>query len=134
MPTRTHEAPKPTDAELEILQVLWDLGPSTVREVHDVLQLSKHSQYTTTLKMMQIMAEKGLLDRDESARAHVYCPRQEREQVQMQVARHLLDRLFGGSAQSLLLGALSAKRASPEEIAALRQLLTDYEKRRKRRE
>jgi BlaI family transcriptional regulator, penicillinase repressor len=134
MTTRTYEPPKPTDAELDILQVLWDLGPATVREVHEVLQRSKHSQYTTTLKLMQIMAEKGLLDRDESARAHVYRPRQEREQVQTQVAKYLLDRLFGGSAQSLLLGALSAKRASPEELAALRRMLTDYERRRKRRE
>ena len=103
--------PRPTDAELEILSVLWRLGPSTVREVHDVLSKERPIQYTTTLKLMQIMAEKGLLERDESARSHVYSVRQPRERTQTQLAGHLLDRAFGGSARNLLLGALSAKKA-----------------------
>lgn len=125
--------PKPTDAELDILNILWDCGAATVREVHDLLQRSKPTQYTTTLKLMQIMAEKGLLDRDESARAHVYRPRLAREQVQTQVASYLLDRLFGGSPRSLLMGALSAKRTSRKELEELRRLLIDYEKGNTRR-
>ncbi|MBK7926262.1 MAG: BlaI/MecI/CopY family transcriptional regulator [Bryobacterales bacterium] len=125
------DLPRPTDAELEILSVLWRLGPSTVREVHDVLSRERATQYTTTLKMMQIMAEKGLLERDESARSHVYSACQPRERTQSQLAGHLLERAFGGSARSLLMGALSAKKASREELAELRKLLDEYETGRK---
>ncbi len=125
------ELPRPTDAELEILSVLWRLGPSTVREVHEVLSRERATQYTTTLKMMQIMAEKGLLGRDESARSHVYSACQPRERTQSQLAGHLLERAFGGSARSLLMGALSAKKASREELAELRKLLDEYETGRK---
>ena len=119
---------RPTDAELDILNVLWDEGPATVRQVHERLQPRKTSQYTTTLKLMQIMAEKGLLERDETARSHVYRARQAREHVQRRVAQYLLDRFFGGSARSLMVGALDAKQASPKELEELRELLTDYEK------
>lgn len=125
------EPPRPTDAELEILSVLWRLGPSTVREVHEVLAKERATQYTTTLKMMQIMAEKGLLERDERTRSHVYSAGQPRERTQSQLAGHLLERAFGGSARSLLLGALSAKKASREEVAELRKLLDEYETGRK---
>ena len=125
------DLPRPTDAELEILSVLWRLGPSTVREVHEVLSRERATQYTTTLKMMQIMAEKGLLGRDESARSHVYSACQPRERTQSQLAGHLLERAFGGSARSLLMGALSAKKASREELAELRKLLDEYESGRK---
>jgi predicted transcriptional regulator len=120
--------PRPTDAELDILHLLWELGPATVRQVHERLAATKPSQYTTTLKLMQIMADKGLLERDESARSHVYRAALEREQVQQQVAGYLLDRVFGGSARSLLMGALAARKASPEELDSLRRMLQDYEK------
>jgi predicted transcriptional regulator len=124
--------PRPTDAELDILHLLWDHGPSTVRQVHDRLERTKPSQYTTTLKLMQIMAEKGLLARDESARSHVYRAGIAREQVQRQVAGYLLNRVFGGSARSLLMGALAARQATAEELDDLHKMLTDYEQGRKK--
>lgn len=120
--------PRPTDAELEILTVLWSRGPSTVRDVHEITAKSKLTQYTTVLKLMQIMAEKGLLRRDEEHRAHVYeaaCPP---EWTQKQLAGDLLQRAFNGSAARLLQGALSARRASKAELAEIRQLLDDYER------
>jgi len=120
--------PRPTDAELEILTVLWSRGPSTVREVHETLERRKPTQYSTVLKFLQIMAEKGLVRRDEKARAHVYQAAQPREQTQKQLAGDLLQRAFAGSAKSLLMGALSARKASREELAELRQLLDEYEK------
>lgn len=120
--------PRPTDAELEILTVLWSLGPSTVRDIHETITQRKPSQYTTVLKTLQIMAEKGLVTRDEKLRAHVYSARLAREQTQRQLAGDLLQRAFGGSAKSLMLGALAARRASPEELAELRQFLAEYEK------
>jgi BlaI family transcriptional regulator, penicillinase repressor len=129
MSTKHSDSPKPTDAELDILNILWDRGPATVREVHELLQRAKPTQYTTTLKLMQVMTEKGLLARDESARAHIYRPCVAREQVQTQVASYLLDRLFGGSPRSLLMGALSARRASRKEVEELRRMLAAYERR-----
>ena len=125
---KTNDLPRPTDAELDILNVLWDEGEATVRQVHERLQVRKPSQYTTTLKLMQIMAEKGLVDRDEAARSHVYRAKHTREHVQQRVARYVLDRVFKGSARSLMLGALGAKPASQEEIAELKQLLAEYER------
>jgi predicted transcriptional regulator len=122
------ELPRPTDAELEILTVLWSLGPSTVRDVHETVTRRKPAQYTTVLKTLQIMAEKGLVIRDEKQRAHIYSAARPREWTQQQLAGDLLRRAFGGSAASLMLGALSAHRASPEELAELRQFLADYEK------
>jgi predicted transcriptional regulator len=123
--------PKPTEAELEILNVLWLRGPSTVREIHDEICRAKPAQYTTVLKLMQIMAEKGLLRRDERQRAHVYIATKPREWTQKQIAGDLLQRAFGGSARSLLMGALSARKASKGELDAIRQLLDDYEKENK---
>jgi BlaI family transcriptional regulator, penicillinase repressor len=122
----------PTNAELEILTVLWSRGPSTVREVYEVLKLSRRSaQYSTTLKFMQIMAQKGLLLRDDAERAHIYAPAHSRELIQQQLAGDLLERGFGWSMKSLLLGALSARKASKEELTELRNLLDEYEKRKK---
>jgi predicted transcriptional regulator len=121
------ETLKPTDAELDILHILWEHGPATVRQVHERLELVKPSQYTTSLKLMQIMAEKGLLARDETARSHVYRAVVDRERIQQQMAGYLMDRVFGGSARSLMIGALSAKRASAAELAEIRQMLDEYE-------
>src|SRR5437763_2861182 len=119
--------PKPTHAELDILTVLWSRGPTTVREVHEILAARKPTQYTTVLKVMQIMAEKGLLRRDEKQRAHIYEAARPREWTQRQLAGDLLQRAFGGSARGLMLGALSAKKASKAELAELRRLLDEYE-------
>jgi len=120
--------PKPTDAELEILTVLWSRGPATVREVHEIVAKRKPAQYTTVLKTLQIMAGKGLVRRDEKQRAHIYeaaCPR---EWTQKQLAGDLLQRAFNGSAARLMQGALSARKAAKAELAELRKLLDDYEK------
>ena len=119
---------RPTDAELEILRVLWDLGPSTVRDVHTTLERRREVGYTTVLKLMQIMAAKGLVERDETARAHVYKARVAQEQTQRQMVGHLIDRAFGGSAAKLMMQALSGRKASAEEVAQMRQMLTDFEK------
>ena len=119
---------RPTDAELEILTVLWSRGPSTVRDVHEVIAARKPTQYTTVLKTLQIMAEKGLVRRDEKQRAHIYQSARPREFTQRQLAGDLLERAFNGSAGSLLLGALSARKASKKELDELRRLLDEYEK------
>src|ERR1035441_1722235 len=120
--------PRPTDAELEILTVLWSRGPTTVREVHETIARRKPTQYTTVLKLMQIMAEKGLVRRDEKQRAHIYEAARPREWTQQQLAGDLLQRAFNGSARSLMLGALSAQRASRKELEELRTFLEEYEK------
>lgn len=122
------EPPRPTDAELEILTVLWTRGPCTVRDVHDAIVHRKPAQYTTVLKLMQIMAEKGLVKRDESERAHKYEAARSKERTQRQLAADLLHRAFEGSAKSLLIGALSAKKASKEELAEMRRLLDQHAK------
>jgi predicted transcriptional regulator len=124
----TREPPRPTDAELEILTVLWARGPSTVREVHDAIVQRKPALYTTVLKILQIMAEKALVSRDERQRAHVYRASRPREWTQRQLAGDLLQRAFGGSASSLLLGALSAQKATPEELAEIRRMIEKHEK------
>jgi predicted transcriptional regulator len=120
--------PKPTDAELEILTVLWSRGPATVRDIHTVIAERKPTQYTTVLKTMQIMAEKGLVRRNEKQRAHIYQAAMAREWTQRQLAGDLLQRGFDGSARTLMMGALSARKASKEELEELRRLLDDYEK------
>jgi predicted transcriptional regulator len=120
--------PRPTDSELEILTVLWSRGPSTVRAVHEVITQRRPAQYTTVLKMLQIMDEKGLVERDESERAHVYKSSQPREATQRQLAGDLLHRAFDDSAKSLLLGALSSRKTSKKELAELRAMLDEYEK------
>ena len=119
--------PRPTPAELEILGVLWELGPSTVREVHERLAREKPTGYTTVLKLLQIMTEKGLVSRDEAARAHVYEARVPQEQTQRQLVHDLLDRAFGGSATKLVMQALSSRHSSPEELARIRELLDQLE-------
>ena len=121
--------PAPTDAELTILRVLWERGPSTVREVHEVIERTNPVGYTTTLKLLQLMAEKGIVRRDTSQRAHVYEPTVEEEAVERRLVKDLLERAFGGSAEKLILHALSAKSASPEELAQIRDLLNQIEKR-----
>jgi predicted transcriptional regulator len=119
--------PKPTDSELAILRCLWRLGPATVREVHSELADSQSTGYTTILKLLQIMTEKGLVTRNESERSHIYKPASSEQQVQRQLIGHLLDRAFGGSAPQLVLQALSTKKASPRELAEIRKLLDDME-------
>ena len=120
--------PRPTDGELEILRVLWQRGASTVRDVFDALSKSKPIGYTTVLKLMQIMAEKGLVRRDEEERAHVYKARAPQQQTQRQMVRDLLHRAFDDSASQLVMQALASKKASPEELAQIRQLLDAYER------
>ena len=116
----------PTGAELDILAVLWRLGPSTVRDIHEAL--GKASTYTTTLKQMQLMTEKGLLVRSERFRSHVYEAGVPKEQTQQQIAGDLLARAFDGSAKSLMMGALAAQPASAEELDEIRRLIDTYEK------
>jgi predicted transcriptional regulator len=118
--------PRPTDAELEILTVLWSTGPATVRQVYEVISQRRAAQYSTVLKFMQIMAEKGLLLRDVEQRAHVYVAAQPREWTQQQLAGHLLHRAFSGSAKALMIGALSAQKTTKAELAELRKLLSEY--------
>ena len=105
--------PRPTDTELAILRVLWSRGASTVRQVHEVLSRERPTAYTTALKMLQIMTEKGLVRRDERDRTHIYHPKLSEDQTQRQLVRDLLDRAFGGSATKLVMQALATKRASP---------------------
>ena len=118
-----HHVPRPTDAELAILRVLWDLGPCTVRQVHEVLSRERPAAYTTSLKMLQIMTDKGLVSRDERDRSHVYQAKLTEEQTQRQLVRDLLDRAFGGSATKLVMQALAARRASAEELSEIRRLI-----------
>jgi BlaI family penicillinase repressor len=118
--------PLPSASELDILAALWRLGPATVREVHDAL--GKDNGYTTTLKQMQLMHEKGLLARSERFRSHVYEPAIPKQQIQQQVARDVLARVFDSSAATLVMGALAAQPASPEEVAEIRKMLADYAK------
>ncbi len=125
-PKQPVPAPLPTDAELDILATLWRMGPGTVRDVHQAL--GKDSGYTTTLKQMQLMTEKGLLVRSERFRSHVYEPGAPKEQTQKQIAGDLLKRAFDGSAKSLVLGALAAQPASGEELEEIRRMLKQFEK------
>jgi BlaI family transcriptional regulator, penicillinase repressor len=123
--------PLPTDAELEILQVLWTRGPSTVREVFEDIQRAKPVGYTTILKLMQIMAEKGLVRRNEEQRTHIYQAMAPRESTERQIVGDLLDRAFGGSAAQLVMRALSTKRATAAEIEEIRRLLNEYQEKPK---
>jgi BlaI family transcriptional regulator, penicillinase repressor len=122
--------PRPTDTELAILRVLWERGPSTVRQVHEVLAETRDTGYTTTLKLMQIMADKGLVTRNETARTHVYSAIAGEEQTQQQLVKDLVDRAFGGSAAQLVLRALSAEGASDAEVKEIRKLIDDYREKR----
>ncbi len=122
---------KPTSTELDILRVLWDRGPSTVREVYDVLARAKPIGYTTVLKLLQIMTTKGTVVRNEDARAHVYEARQPAENTKRQLVGDLLQRAFSGSASDLMLHALDGKKTSREEIEEIRRMLDNYERREK---
>jgi BlaI family penicillinase repressor len=118
--------PLPTDAELDILAVLWRLGQATVREVHEAL--GKDNGYTTTLKQMQLMADKGLVTRSERFRSHIYQAAAPKEQTQRAIAGDLLQRAFDGSARSLVMGALAAQPASKEELAEIRKMINRFAK------
>jgi BlaI family penicillinase repressor len=118
---------RPTDAELTILQVLWDRGPSTVRDVYKTLAGDRNIGYTTVLKLMQIMTDKELVKRDENCRPQLYRPCLPREQTERQLIKDLVDRAFGGSAKRLVTQALEVKKASPGELAQIEKLLSKLE-------
>ena len=120
--------PKPTASELEILHVLWERGPSTVRDVHEALSAHKPIGYTSVLKLMQIMTAKGTVRRDEQQRAHVYEAVQPAEKTKRQLAADVLQRVFDGSASELMMHALAGRNTSKEEVEELRRLLDEYER------
>ena len=120
--------PHPTDAQLAILSVLWDQGPRTVRQVHEALPEEVRRGYTTTLKLMQIMAEKGLVVRDERERSHIYSAVVDENETKGQLVDELMHKAFGGSAAQLVMRALSEQRASEEELAEIRALLARIER------
>jgi len=120
--------PKPTASELEILHVLWERGPSTVREVHETLSAHRPIGYTSVLKLMQIMTAKGTVRRDEQQRAHVYQAVQPAEKTKRQLALDVLQRVFDGSASELMMHALNGRKTSKEEVVELRRLLDEYER------
>lgn len=119
--------PRPTPAELEILRVLWKLGPATVRRVHETVNESSRTGYTTVLKFLQIMHQKGLVNRDEAKRAHVYAARFSKDKTQQQLTAHLVDKVFDGSSSQLVLHALGDSKATPEELAQIREMLDRLE-------
>ena len=119
---------KPTESELEILQVLWNKESATVRTVHEVLSKTKDSGYTTTLKLMQIMFEKGLVTRDDSSKTHIYQPAVSREKTQKQFLNRMIDTLFAGSSTNLVLQALGGHAASEEELEKIQLLINDLKK------
>ena len=119
--------PRPTDAELQILNVLWERGPSTVRQVVDTLKSSRSPGYTTVLKLLQIMMDKGLVLRDESTRTHIYRVKQPKQQTQKQLLGEVLTRAFGGSANQLVMQALQIKKLSADELSEIRNLLDGLE-------
>ncbi|MGH8494882.1 MAG: BlaI/MecI/CopY family transcriptional regulator [Gammaproteobacteria bacterium] len=133
MNMKTHAArstalPRPTAAELGILRALWELGPSTVRQVHDHLSHDDNVGYTTVLKFLQIMHRKGLVERDDSERAHVYTPRVSKDETRRQLMSHLIDKAFDGSRSQLVLQALGdSKQTTPEELEQIRSLLARIE-------
>jgi len=122
------EQPRPTDAELEILRVLWQKGASTVRDVYAEVSKNKPIGYTTVLKLMQIMAEKGLVERDEEQRAHVYKARAQQDETQRRMVQDLLRRAFDGSAARLVVQALESGRTSAEELSQIRKLLDQFQR------
>jgi len=122
-----HKVPGPTDRELAILGILWNNGPSTVRQVNEEMNKQQRTGYTTTLKLMQIMTEKGLVVRDDSKFQHVYKPAISEEKTQKQLVGDLLERAFSGSAEKLVMRALSAKKVSAKELAKIRKMLDEME-------
>ena len=121
--------PRPTDSELAILRVLWERGPSTVRQVHEAMAGTRDTGYTTTLKLMQIMADKGLVTRNEESRTHIYKAMAGEEQTQHELVKDLVDRAFGGSAATLVMRAISAN-TSDDELKEIRQLIDNYREKR----
>lgn len=119
---------KPTESELEILQILWQRNVATVREVHEELSKTKDAGYTTTLKLMQIMHEKGLVRRDESMRTHIYQPAVNKEKTQKHLLEKMIDSLFGGSSTQLVLQALGENKTTPEELEQIQKLLNNLKK------
>jgi len=117
---------KPTDAEMAILRVLWQRGPSTVREIFE--EMGANGGYTTVLKFLQIMTGKGLVLRQEAGRSHIYSAKEPAEKTQKHLTRDLLDRVFGGSSKTLVMQALSVKKASREDLAEIRQLIEKMER------
>ncbi|MGD8500754.1 MAG: BlaI/MecI/CopY family transcriptional regulator [Phycisphaerales bacterium] len=122
-----HRRQGPTDRELVILGILWNRGPSTVREVNEAMNKDGDTGYTTTLKLMQIMAEKGILVRDESQFKHVYKPALSEERTQRQLVSDLIEKAFSGSAEKLVMRALSARKVSAKELARIRKILDEFE-------
>jgi BlaI family transcriptional regulator, penicillinase repressor len=123
MKIKQHSLPKPTEGELELLRVLWTTGPATVRELHDALSHERPLGYTTVLKLLQIMTEKGLVQRTEAGRAHVYRPTVSQQETQSQLLRDLSQRLFSGSAAQLAMHALAMEPASSDELKEIRKLI-----------
>ena len=120
-----NKAAGPTDKELDILSILWNKGPSTVRQVNEEMNKQQKTGYTTTLKLMQIMTEKGLVVRDDSKFQHIYRPAVSEEKTQKQVIGNLLEKVFSGSAEKLVMRALSAKKVSSKELAKIRKMLDE---------
>jgi predicted transcriptional regulator len=118
---------RPTKVELSILRVLWEKGPGSVREIQARLSVTKETGYTTALKMLQIMTEKGLVERDESVRPQIYRAKSSREKTQKQLLHDLVQRAFGGSVKALVMQAISTKRSSPEDLEAIEKLLDRFE-------
>jgi len=122
-----HASSQPTEVELQILRILWDDGPSIVRHVHDSLQEFKQTTYSTTVKMLSVMLDKGLLKRDENATPHVYRPAAPQQRTQKRMLGDLIEKVYDGSATALMLHALSSKKATPEELKEIRELLDQLE-------
>jgi len=119
---------KPTESELEILQILWQKGKATVREVHEELSRTKDSGYTTTLKLMQIMFEKGIVSRDDSNKTHIYQPNVTREKTQKHMVGKMIDTLFSGSSAQLVMQALGNSKSSRQELDEIQRMLDDLKK------
>ena len=119
---------RPTKLELTILRVLWDAGPRSVREIHAVLNASKPTGYTTVLKMLQIMTEKGLVERDETVRPQIYRARHSQDHTQKHLLRDLIQRAYGGSVKALVMHALATKKSSPKDLEAIEKLLDRFDK------
>jgi BlaI family transcriptional regulator, penicillinase repressor len=131
IPSTSAAIRRPTEAELDILHVLWEHGPSTVRDVQGHLTTTRPTVYTTVLKQLQVMAEKGLVRRNVRSRSHIYEARFQREEMQRRLAGDLLDRAFRGSPAALLMGVLSARPATRADLAEIRKMIDDYEKRQR---
>ncbi|MCY2964380.1 MAG: BlaI/MecI/CopY family transcriptional regulator [Planctomycetota bacterium] len=124
---KKHVAGQPTEVELQILRILWELGPSPVREIHARLQTEKETNYSTTVKMLSIMLDKGLVKRDENAQPHIYRPVQSREKTGQRMVSDLIEKVYDGAAMSLVLQALANSKATPAELAEVRRLLDELE-------